>query len=84
VHAAQAARLGYTSRKATLTSSSQLVASVLVRAWERARRLQDGLEGRGFDGTLKIWEPARRISPRFVAASLALTAALVPLGLAQH
>jgi cobalt/nickel transport system permease protein len=82
VHAAQAARLGYTGRKASLVSSSQLVACVLVRAWERARRLQDGLEGRGFDGTLRVWEPARRISPRFVTASLVLPAVLVALSLA--
>ncbi|MEJ2578173.1 MAG: cobalt ECF transporter T component CbiQ [Kineosporiaceae bacterium] len=81
VHAAQTARLGYTSRKAALASSSQLVAAVLVRAWERARRLQDGLEGRGFDGTLRVWEPARRPSPRFVAAGLVLPAGLVALGL---
>jgi cobalt/nickel transport system permease protein len=82
VHAAQAARLGYTTRKATLASSSQLVAAVLLRAWDRARRLQDGLEGRGFDGTLQIWEPPRHVSPRFVTASLALQAALLALGLA--
>jgi cobalt/nickel transport system permease protein len=81
VHAAQAARLGYTSRKATLASSSQLVACVLVRAWDRARRLQDGLEGRGFDGTLRVWEPARRTSPRFVAGTVALLGSLVAVGL---
>lgn len=84
VHAAQAARLGYTSRRATLASSSQLVASVLVRAWERARRLQDGLEGRGFDGTLRVWEPPRQVSAGFVTAGLALQVGIVALGLAAR
>jgi cobalt/nickel transport system permease protein len=81
VAAAQAARLGYTTRAATLASSSQLVACVLVRAWERARRLQEGLEGRGYDGTLRVWEPPRPRSPRFAAATGALLGVLVVLGL---
>jgi cobalt/nickel transport system permease protein len=81
VYDAQAARLGYTSRKATLASSSQLVAVVLVRAWERARRLQEGLEGRGYEGTLRVWEPSRRVSPRFVTATVALLVSLVLSGL---
>jgi cobalt/nickel transport system permease protein len=82
IHAAQAARLGYSSRKSTLTSASQLVACVLVRAWDRARRLHDGLDGRGFDGSLTVWEPPRRTSPRFVTAALALQVSLIVLALA--
>lgn len=78
---AQAGRLGYSTRRAALASSSQLVAAVLVRAWERARRLQDGLEGRGYDGTLRVWEPPRRVSTPFVAATVGLLAFLVVLGL---
>lgn len=81
VYDAQASRLGYTGRRATLASSSQLVAAVLVRAWERARRLQDGLEGRGYDGTLRVWEPPRRLSIPFVIATAVLLASLVIGGL---
>lgn len=81
VYEAQAGRLGYTTRSASLSSSSQLVACVLVRAWDRAGRLQDGLEGRGFEGTLRVWEPARPVSLPFVTATLALLASLLALGL---
>lgn len=80
VHAireAQEARLGFTSRSAAYRSLSALIAAVLVRSWTRARRLEDGLAGRGYVDALPTLEPPRSSSPTFVAASLALVAGIV-------
>lgn len=81
VHQAQDARLGYRTRGAMLRSSSQLAATVLARAWARARRLQDGLEGRGYTGSLLVLDDPEPWSPRFVALTVLLLAGLVALGL---
>jgi cobalt/nickel transport system permease protein len=81
IRAAQTARLGYATRRAALRSAAMLTATVLSRAWERARRLEEGLAGRGLDGPLRVLDDDRASSPRFVAASVtgltALTATSV-------
>lgn len=77
VRAAQTARLGYATRAATLRSAAMLSAIVLTRAWDRARRLEEGLTGRGLDGPLRVLEDHRPSSPRFVAATTAVLAALL-------
>ncbi|RFU82490.1 cobalt ECF transporter T component CbiQ [Streptomyces triticagri] len=81
IRAAQAARLGHTTRAATWRSLAGLGATAFVRAFDRASRLHQGLAGRGYDGTLRVLVPETRISPRFVTTSLALLAALVTLTL---
>jgi cobalt/nickel transport system permease protein len=45
-----------------------------VRAFERARRLEEGLALRGYTGSLRVDVPARRVSPAFVATSLLILA----------
>lgn len=70
VRAAQAARLGYASPAATLRSAAGLTAAVLTRAWSRARRLEDGLGGRGLDGPLRVLDEPRPSSRRFVSWSV--------------
>ncbi|WP_226344676.1 cobalt ECF transporter T component CbiQ [Agilicoccus flavus] len=82
IREAQAARLGYTDRRRALRSSAQLVGAVLLRSWDRARRLEEGLAGRGDTTTLRTFDPPATSSPRFVAASLGLVALVVVLGLA--
>lgn len=72
VRAAQVARLGYATRRATLRSAGLLTTAILTRAWDRARRLEDGLTGRGLDGPLTVLPDPRPSSPRFVAATLLL------------
>ncbi|MDQ1288931.1 MAG: cobalt/nickel transport system permease protein [Actinomycetota bacterium] len=79
VRAAQAARLGYSSPAATMRSAAGLAAAVLTRAWSRARSLEEGLAGRGFDGPLRVVAADRPSSPRFVAASLSGLALVVAL-----
>jgi cobalt/nickel transport system permease protein len=84
VRAAQAARLGYATRRAALRSAAALTAAVLTRAWSRARRLEDGLAGRGLEGPMRVLEDARPSSPRFVRASLGTLAAVVAITLAAR
>lgn len=81
VHAAQESRLGYASRSAAMRSASMGVAALFVRSWERARRLEDGLAGRGYVDALRTLEPARRRSSGFLVASIAAVALIAALAL---
>ncbi|MCP8712626.1 cobalt ECF transporter T component CbiQ [Streptomyces sp. AC04842] len=81
IRAAQAARLGHTTRAAAWRSLAGLGATAFVRAFDRAARLQAGLAGRGYDGSLRVLLPEARVSVRFTGASLALLAALAALTL---
>ncbi|GAA3296417.1 cobalt ECF transporter T component CbiQ [Streptomyces cinereospinus] len=79
IHDAQAARLGHTTRAARWRSLAGLGATAFVRAFDRAARLQAGLAGRGYDGTLRVLVPEARVSVPFTAVSVALLAALAVL-----
>ncbi|MFC8127410.1 cobalt ECF transporter T component CbiQ [Streptomyces sp. NPDC057302] len=81
IRQAQAARLGHTTRAATWRSLGGLGATAFVRAFDRATRLQAGLAGRGYDGTLRVLVPDARVSRRFVAVSAVLLLGLVALTL---
>ncbi|MFH8371229.1 cobalt ECF transporter T component CbiQ [Streptomyces sp. NPDC018031] len=81
VRQAQAARLGHTSRAAAWRSVAGLGAIAFVRAFDRAGRLQAGLAGRGYDGTLRVLLPPATVSRRFVGATAALLTGLVVLTL---
>lgn len=72
IHQAQTARLGYASRSAAMRSASMGVAVLFLRSWDRARRMEAGLAGRGYEDALRTLEPARRRSSAFLAASIAL------------
>lgn len=76
IRAAQAARLGYATGPAARRSVGQLGAAVLLRSWRRARGLEEGLAGRGYDGALLTLAPHRPVSRTFVLASLGLLLAL--------
>lgn len=82
VHEAQVARLGYRTRRASMRSAAMLTGSVLLRAWQRAVRLEDGLAGRGYVDSLRTLDPPRRASGRFLASSLALLATIAAASLA--
>ncbi|MBM7442752.1 cobalt ECF transporter T component CbiQ [Streptomyces sp. HB132] len=79
IREAQAARLGHTTRAASWRSLAGLGATAFVRAFDRAARLQQGLAGRGYDGTLRVLVPEARVSVRFVAVSVTLLTALTAL-----
>ncbi|MGV2921640.1 cobalt ECF transporter T component CbiQ [Streptomyces alfalfae] len=81
IRQAQAARLGHTTRAATWRSLAGLGTTAFVRAFDRAGRLQAGLAGRGYDGTLRVLVPEAKVSRPFVAAAVVLLLSLIALTL---
>ena len=82
IREAQSARMGRSSVRSRLRSDGVLAAAVLTRSWDRARRLQEGLAGRGMATGLRVLPDERPSSRGFVAASLAGLAAILALGIA--
>jgi len=78
---AQAMRLGYSSRRATLASSSMVASGLLVSAINDARRMDEGLIGRGFTGRLVAPEPPRGTHAAFVPATVVTLTALIAVSL---
>ena len=62
IHIAQEARLGWSSWRRGLRSLGLLIAMLLPRAMDSARRLEVGLAARGFDGSLPMLSPVRPVS----------------------
>lgn len=77
VRDAQAGRLGFRTWRTSYRSLSGQGAAVFVRAFDRARRLEQGLASRGYTGSLRVQVAARELSPAFVAATCLLLAAVV-------
>ena len=82
IREAQTARMGRATVRSRLRSEGALAAAVLTRSWYRARRLQEGLAGRGMEVGLRVLPERRPSSRGFVAASLAGLAGIVALGVA--
>ncbi|GAA3724987.1 cobalt ECF transporter T component CbiQ [Salinactinospora qingdaonensis] len=74
VHTAQAGRLGHETWRSWIRSVGSLGAAIFVRSFDRARRMQQGLAGRGYTGDLTVLVDATPLR----AASVAV-AALPPL-----
>ncbi len=81
IREAQAARMGYATVRSSYRSSGALAAAVLTRSWDRARRLQDGLAGRGLETGLRVLPETLPASRRFEAATVAGLAALAAVSL---
>lgn len=79
VRSAQASRLGYAGGRAARRSLGLLGSAVLGQAWQRARRLEAGLAGRGYTTSLRTLPRERPVSWPFVAGTLATLAALTGL-----
>lgn len=79
IRRSQVARLGNRSLAQTVRSCGDLMAMVLVRSWDQARRLERGLAGRGYTGQLVTVDDAPRTRPVFVVATAAGLAATVAL-----
>jgi len=77
---AQAARLGHATRRLWLRSTGLVIAGLLPRAMDRARRLETGLAARGWQGDMRVL--GRRSAPRplVVAGILTLQAGVAALG----
>ena len=54
---------------------------MLTRSWDRARRMQEGLAGRGMETGLRVLPEALPSSRAFRAATVIGLAALVTVGL---
>lgn len=77
MHASQMARLGGDGWRRRIRSTGLLAAALLPRALDQARRLETGLQARGYDGalpTLTARRPARPIRLLAIAAVLAVLA----------
>ncbi|MCW2684924.1 MAG: cobalt transporter, inner rane subunit CbiQ [Blastococcus sp.] len=81
IREAQTARMGYSSLRRSYRSSGSLAAAVLIRSWDRARRLQDGLAGRGMETGLRVLPETLPSSAAFLAATGAGLAGLVGVSL---
>ncbi|MFC3997362.1 cobalt ECF transporter T component CbiQ [Nocardiopsis sediminis] len=71
IGAGQAARLGYSGRRARLRSLGSLGAALFIRSYDRARRMQHGLECRGYTGELRVLLDPLPLRPAAVAACAA-------------
>lgn len=81
IREAQTARLGYRDRRTAMRSAAALSGTLLVRAWDRARRLEEGMSGRGYTGSLPSLEPSCRSSAGFVAVTLLILGAVSAISL---
>ncbi len=77
IHRAQQARLGYVNRSAALRSAAMALSVLFLRSWDRARRLEAGLAGRGYEDSLRTLQPPRRRSTPFLLGTLALLTGLL-------
>lgn len=81
IREAQTARLGYAGSKQARNSFGLLGAAVLRRAWIRSQRLEQGLLGRGYTGSLATLHEPTPVDRGFVLLTvlmlLTLTAASV-------
>ena len=81
IREAQTARMGYASVRGSYRSSGTLAAAVLTRSWDRARRLTDGLAGRGLETGLRVLPETLPASRRFEAATVLGLAAVASVSL---
>jgi cobalt/nickel transport system permease protein len=78
---AQSWRLGRADYRSRMRALSMLASGLFVRCIERFRRLENGIESRGYEGRLWVLSPERGISPAFIGATVALQAVLLASGL---
>ena len=74
--AAQAARLGHVGFRRRLRSLGSLIANLLPRAFEKARRLEVGLAARGWNGELRVLTRPASATARGMAQVLAIETAV--------
>ncbi|MGY1739333.1 MULTISPECIES: cobalt ECF transporter T component CbiQ [unclassified Blastococcus] len=82
IREAQTARMGYSSWRRSYRSSGALAAAVLARSWDRARRMQEGLAGRGLETGLRVLPEVLPSSRVFLACSVLGLAGIVATSLA--
>jgi cobalt/nickel transport system permease protein len=78
---AQSWRLGQADYKSRMRAASMLAGSLFVRCIHRVRRLEDGIEARGYDGHLWVLAPEHGASPWVIGGTLALQVSVLVAGL---
>ncbi|RFU22280.1 cobalt ECF transporter T component CbiQ [Geodermatophilus marinus] len=81
IREAQTARMGWSSVRRSYRSAGLLAAGVLTRSWDRARRLQEGLAGRGMETDLRVLPEVLPSSRAFLATAATGLAGIVALSL---
>jgi cobalt/nickel transport system permease protein len=81
VRAAQAGRLGFRDWRTTLRSVAGQAGAVFVSAFDRARRMEEGLALRGDPGSLQVQLLAQPLSRPFLAGTAVLLVAVVTVSL---
>lgn len=74
---AQSWRLGRADYRSRLRAISMLASGLFVRCVQRARRLEDGIEARGYQGRLWVLAPRQAASPGVIAGIVALQAGVL-------
>jgi cobalt/nickel transport system permease protein len=82
IREAQTARMGYSSVRRSWRSTGLLAAAVLTRSWDRARRMQEGLAGRGLETGLRVLPEVLPSSRLFLLVTVAGLAGIVSTSLA--
>lgn len=78
---AQSWRLGRADFKSRMRAASMLAGGLFVRCIHRVRRLEDGIEARGYDGHLWVLAPERGASVWVLGGTLALQISILLAGL---
>lgn len=77
---AQSWRIGRADYRSRVRALSMLAGGLFVRCIHRARRLEDGIESRGYEGRLWVLAPRHAASAWVVTGILALQASLLIVG----
>jgi cobalt/nickel transport system permease protein len=77
---AQSWRIGRADYRSRVRALSMLAGGLFVRCIHRARRLEDGIESRGYEGRLWVLAPRHAASPAVITGIVVLQAGLLILG----
>jgi cobalamin biosynthesis protein CbiM/cobalt ECF transporter T component CbiQ len=74
---AQSWRMGRADYRSRMRALSMLASGLFLRCVQRARRLEDGIEARGYQGRLWVLAPRHAASPAVITGILAVQAGLL-------
>ncbi len=77
---AQSWRLGKATFEARMRALSMLAGGLFVRCVDRVRRLEEGMEARGYEGRLWVLRAERTMSPLAACGIVALQASILVFG----
>lgn len=78
---AQSWRLGRADFRSRMRALSMLAGGLFIRCIERVRRLEEGIQARGYEGHLWVLAPEHGLSPMFIGSTVALQVLVLVAGL---